>query len=75
MSEAEIFLPRQAGGWGVAGAKVRLPRPTNCANAPCVWRWHSISPPGRKFKPAGGENRGLAAQDSGAVLKAVYGRC
>lgn len=36
MSEAEIFLPDLAGGWDLAGAKVRLPRPTNCANAPWV---------------------------------------
>jgi len=34
MSEAEIFLPNLAGGRGLAGAKVRLLRPTNCANAP-----------------------------------------
>ena len=33
MSEAVIFLPNLAGGLGLVGAKVRLPRPTNCANA------------------------------------------
>ena len=34
MSEAENFLPNLAGGRGLAGAKVRLLRPINCANSP-----------------------------------------
>ena len=29
------FCPLGQVGWGLVGAKVRLPRPTNCANAPC----------------------------------------
>ena len=36
MSEAENFLLPVQVVWGLVGAKVRLPRPTNCANAP--WR-------------------------------------
>ena len=38
MSEAENFLLPEQVVWGLVGAKVRLPRPTNCANAP---RWFS----------------------------------
>lgn len=34
MSEAENFLLPEQVVWGLVGAKVRLPRSTNCANAP-----------------------------------------
>ena len=34
MSEADNFLLPEQVVWGLVGAKVRLPRPTNCANAP-----------------------------------------
>ena len=40
MSEADNFLLPEQVVWGLVGAKVRLPRPTNCANAP--W-WFSLS--------------------------------
>ena len=40
MSEAENFLLPEQVVWGLVGAKVRLPRPTSCANAP--WWFSSL---------------------------------